>query len=206
MDIARIFLERYDPLYNFWLEGLWSEVPADLMRVRPHPQLNSIAWNLWHLTRVEDAAVNCFVAGLPQVLDAGATGDASALDVAGDWAQRMNIPWRHNGSGMTLAEVDELDAAIDLAALHGYSKAVEARTRAVIAELDRFDLNATLDEPLLRRVLFAEGLAHPNAAGLLQNYLGWTKSKCLFNLALTHAYQHVGEIGVIATLLGIEFD
>ena len=39
------------------------------------------------------------------------TGDASALDVAGDWAQRMNIPWRHNGSGMTFAEVDELDAA-----------------------------------------------------------------------------------------------
>ena len=46
------------------------------MRVRPHPQLNSIAWNLWHLTRVEDTAVNCFVADLPQVLDAGATGDA----------------------------------------------------------------------------------------------------------------------------------
>ena len=206
MDIARIFLERYDPLYNFWIGGLWSEVPADLMRVRPHPRLNSIAWNLWHLTRVEDTAVNCFVASLPQVLDAGATGDASALDVAGDWAQRMNIPWRHNGSGMTFAEVDELDARINLAALQGYSQAVEARTRAVIAELDRFDLDATLDEPLLRRVLFAEGLAHPNAGGLLQNYLGWTKSKCLFNLALTHPYQHVGEIGVIATLLGIEFD
>ena len=149
MDIARIFLERYDPLYNFWIGGLWTEVPAELLRVRPHPQLNSIAWNLWHLTRVEDTAVNCFVANLPQVLDAGATGDASALDVAGDWAQRMNIPWRHNGSGMTFAEVDELDARIDLAALLGYSQAVEARTRAVIAELDRFDLDATLDEPLL---------------------------------------------------------
>lgn len=206
MDIAQIFLERYDPLYNFWLGGLWTEVPADLMRVRPHPQLNSIAWNLWHLTRTEDTAVNSFIAGLPQVLDAGGAGDAAALDVAGDWAQRMNIPWRHNFSVSTLAEVDEFDARIDLAALQGYSQAVEARTRAVIAELDRFDLAATLDEPLLRRVLFSDGFAHPNAEGLLQNYLGWTKSKCLFNLALTHAYQHVGEIGVIATLLGITFD
>ncbi|MFN8467411.1 MAG: DinB family protein [Caldilineaceae bacterium] len=206
MDIARIFLERYDPLYNFWLGGLWTGVPADLMRVRPHPKLNSIAWNLWHLTRAEDTGVNCFVADLPQVLDAGGAGDAVALDVAGDWAQRMNIPWRHNLGDMTLAEVDEFNARVDLAALQGYSQAVEARTRAVVAELDRFDLDVTLDEPLLRRVLFTEGHAHPNAGGLLQNYLGWTKSKCLFNLALTHAYQHVGEIGVIATLLGIEFD
>jgi hypothetical protein len=55
-------------------------------------------------------------------------------------------------------------------------------------------------------VLFAEGLAYRDPAGLLQNYLGWTKGKCLFNLGLTHTYQHVGEIGVIATLLGIEFD
>ena len=206
MDVAHIFLERYDPLYNFWLGGLWTEVPADLMRVRPHPQLNSIAWNLWHLTRAEDVGVNRFVAGLPQVLDGGATGDAAALDVAGDWAQRMNIPWRYLSTDMTLTEVDEFDARIDLAALQGYSQAVEARTRAVIAELDRFDLDATLDEPFLRRVLFDEGVAHPNSAGLLQNYLGWTKSKALFNLALTHAYQHVGEIGVIATLLGITFD
>jgi hypothetical protein len=26
------------------------------------------------------------------------------------------------------------------------------------------------------------------------------------NLALTHSYQHVGEMGVIASLLGVEFD
>jgi hypothetical protein len=206
MDTAQLFLQRYDPLYNFWLAGLWTMVPADLMRVRPHPRLNSIAWNLWHLTRCEDAGINRFVADLPQVLDAVSTGDASVLDAAGDWAQRMNIPWRHHGSGMTFAEVDELDQRIDLEALHGYSEAVQARTRAIISELDRFDLDATLDEPHLRQVLFAEGLAHPDSAGLLQNYLGWTKGKCLFNLGLTHPYQHVGEIGVIATLLGIEFD
>ena len=206
MEIAQLFLQRYDPLYNFWLDGLWTMVPADLMRVRPDPRLNSIAWNLWHLTRAEDAGINRFVADLPQVLDAGGVGDASVLDDAGDWAQRMNIPWRHHGSGMTFAEVDELDQRINLDALHGYSEAVQARTRAIIAELDRFDLDATLDEPHLRQVLFEEGLAHPNSAGLLENYLGWTKGKSLFNLGLTHPYQHVGEIGVIATLLGIEFD
>ena len=118
----------------------------------------------------------------------------------------MNIPWRHNGGGMTFAEVDELDQLINLDSLHGYSEAVHARTRAIVAELDRFDLDATLDEPHLRRVLFEEGLAHPNATGLLQSYLGLTKRKCLFSLGLIHSYQHVGAIDVIASLLGIEFE
>jgi hypothetical protein len=206
LEISRLFLQNYDPLYNFWLGDLWTTVPADLMRVRPHPRLNSIAWNLWHLTRCEDASINRFVAGLPQVLDTGGAGDAASLDNAGDWTQRMNMPWRHNGNGMTFAEVDELDQRINLEALHGYSNAVCARTRAIVAELHRFDLDATLDEPHLRRVVIEEGLAHPNATGLLQSYLGLTRRKCLFSLGLIHSYQHVGEIDVIASLLGITFD
>jgi hypothetical protein len=195
---ADLFLTRYNPLYGFWLADLW-DLPPDLLRARPHPQVNSIAWNLWHLTRVEDAGLNRFVADRPQVLD-----DRSGPN--GDWAQRMNVPWRHHGGGMTLAEVDELNAVIDLETLRAYSAAVAARTRAIVADLDQIDLDRRLEEPHLRQVLFAEGLAHQDAGGLLQNYLGWTKAQCLFNLGLTHSYQHVGEIGVIATLLGITFD
>lgn len=206
MEIPQLFLQNYDALYNFWLGDLWTTVPAQLMRVRPDPRLNSIAWNIWHLTRCEDASINRFVADLPQVLDASVEGDGAALDDAGDWMQRMSVPWRHNGGGMTSAEVDEFDQRINLDALNGYSKAVCARTRAIVAELDRFDLDAPIGEPHLRKVLFEEGLAHPNATGLLQSYFGLTKGKCLFTLCLIHSYQHVGEIDVIAGLLGIAFE
>ena len=41
---------------------------------------------------------------------------------------------------------------------------------------------------------------------LVIKYTGWTKGKCLMNFALTHPYQHVGEIGVIASLLGVNFE
>lgn len=194
MNITDLFLQRYDPLYAFWLDGIWNGVPHDAMRRRPHPQVNSIAWNLWHLTRVEDATFNRFLTDSEQVLDAG------------DWPARLNLLWRHNGSEMSFAEVDELGRRIDLDALRAYAAAVEACTRQVAAGLDRIDLDAVPDEAHLRRVLFDEGLAHPRAGGLLQNYLGWPKSKYLTNLGMTHPYQHVGEIGVIASLLGIQFE
>ena len=194
MNVQQLFLQRYTVLYDFWLAGFWEAVPHELMRQRPHPRVNSIVWNLWHLTRVEDAAMNRFIVDLPQVLDEG------------QWMQRMNVPWRHNGSEMTFAEVDELNQCIDVQTLHDYAHAVHLRTLEIIAQLNADSLDETMKEDRLRVILFAEGLAGPRAAGLLENYTGWSKGKVLMNLALTHSYQHVGEMGVIASLLGVEME
>lgn len=194
MNVQQLFLQRYTVLYDFWLGGFWKYVPEELMRQRPHARVNSIAWNLWHLTRVEDSAMNRFIVDRAQVFDDGG------------WMQRINVPWRHNGSEMIFAEVDELNERIDLQALHGYSNAVYQRTREIIDHLDPNILDETMKEERLRVILFDEGMAGPRAAGLLENYIGWSKGKCLMNLALTHPYQHVGEMGVIASLLGVEFD
>jgi hypothetical protein len=194
MDVQQLFFQRYDALYSFWIGDLWTAVPDDLMRQRPHTRVNSIVWNLWHLTRVEDVALNRFIADLPQVLEEGG------------WTQRMKVPFRHHGGGMTLDEVDELDRNIDVQALHGYSDAVQARTREIVNRLSMDDLDGVLEEGRLRKILFDEGVARNRDAAMLENYLGWSKGKSLMNLGLTHPYQHVGEMGVIATLLGIEFE
>jgi hypothetical protein len=194
MDLAQLFLQRYDALYGFWLEDIWKTVPEGLMRQRPHTRVNSVAWVIWHLTRVEDAGLNRFVADLPQVLDDGG------------WLERMKLPWSHNGNGMNFAEVDDLSQRIDMPALHGYSEAVQARTRAIIDQLDQIDLGSVLEADRLRLILFSEGWARTQDPGLIDNYLGWTKGKCLLNFGLTHPYQHVGEIGVICSLLGVEFE
>ncbi len=191
MEIAQLFMQRHDVLYDFWLGHLWSSVSEDLMRRRPDPPVNSLAWNLWHLSRVEDAGLNRFVTDGSQVLDDGG------------WPQAMNVPWRHHGSNMSFDEVDDLSRRIDLQALRGYADAVRARTREIVNRLDPADLDGLMPAGYLRRLLVDEGLAHSEADGFVQNYTGWTKGKCLMNFGLTHPYQHVGEMGVIAGLLGL---
>jgi hypothetical protein len=193
MNLAELFLQRYNALYDFWLGGVWEMVPDDLMRQRPHPRVNSIAWIMWHLSRVEDAGLNRFVVDGSQVLDDGS------------WMEKMNLPIRHNGGDMDFAEVDDLSQRVNLQALHEYSKAVQLRTREIVSQLTYESLNSVMEEAHLRVILFDEGLASPRSAGLLENYLGWTKGKCLMNFGMTHPYQHVGEIGVIASLLGVDF-
>jgi len=194
MELFELFLQRHDVLYNFYLAGIWDQVPQELMRQQPHPRVNSIAWNLWHLTRSEDAGLNRFVVDRRQVLDEGG------------WMERMNLPWRHHGSEMTLPEVDDLNHKIDLPALHEYSNAVAARTRDIVSNLVLSDLDGEMEEPRLRQIMVSEGLAHVDAEGFIKNYLGWSKGKCLMTFGLTHSYQHLGEIRIIATLVGVEFD
>jgi hypothetical protein len=120
--------------------------------------------------------------------------------------QQMNVPWRHHGGGMTFAEVDDLSQRIDLSALHDYSRAVQVRTRTIVDQIALVDLDATLQPERARMIVIDEGLAHSQAAELAEWYTGWSKGKCLMNFGLTHPYQHVGEMSVIASLLGVVFE
>ncbi len=193
MNVLDAFLQRYDPLYAFYIGTVWKSIPEALMRQRPYPQVNSIAWNVWHLTRVEDAGLNLFVGERSQVFDED------------NWMQRLNLPWRHQGSGMTFPEVDELNQQINLQGLHDYSDAVHARTLEIVAQFDPDRLSDLMGEERLRVILVEKGLAHSNPDALINTYLGWPKSKCLLNFGATHPFLHIGEIDVIASLLGIQF-
>jgi len=52
----------------------------------------------------------------------------------------------------------------------------------------------------VRKVVVDEGLAHSSAEELVQKYAAWTRGNYLMNLGLTHPFQYVGEIDVIASL------
>ncbi len=194
MDFVQLFKQRHDVLYDFFLADFWKTVPVDLMRQRPHPSVNSLAWILWHMARVEDAGMNLFVSERSQVLDEG------------DWLRRMNFPWRHNGGGMVFTEVDDLNQRINLEALHGYSRDVQHRSQEIIEQIGQMNLDATMQPERLKVILLDEGLAHSNPEELVIWYSGWSKGKCLMTFGLSHPFQHIGEMGVIASLLGIVFD
>ena len=122
MDARELFYQRYDAIHGAFVDDLFAELTDAQVRARPHG-LNSVAWLVWHATRVEDAAVNRFVADRPQVLaEAG-------------WNRRLGADRRDVGSGMNAAEVDALGAQIDPAALRGYARDVADRTRSVVAAL-----------------------------------------------------------------------
>jgi len=71
MDAREFFLERHRNLHTAVFGQILERVPQEQFRVRPHPELNSLAWVLWHVARCEDVSVNRVVADRPQVVHEG---------------------------------------------------------------------------------------------------------------------------------------
>lgn len=185
-----MLLQRHATLHEYLFDYYERQLSHKQLITRPQPSTNSVAWNLWHVSRAEDVGVNRFVADRPQVLNA-------------HWMAEMNLPLRHHGYAMTSTEVDALNQAVNLTGLNAYRHAVAAQTRDVLANLDAFDLEREMDAERLRHILEDEGVAHPLATDLFESYLGRSGERNLFGYAITHGFQHVGEIDVIISLLGV---
>ncbi len=189
MDIPQLFLRRYEALRTA-MEGL-AACPEAEWRARPHG-LNPTTWLIWHMARVEDSGLNRLVFDQPQVLD----------DPAGRWQEQMRVSLRHHGTTMTVAEVDDLNARVDIPALWAYSTAVAQRTRELVRYLQPALLDATVDPAHLRHVLFDEGMLRPEQRWPEPPpYSGRPKGELLLHFGVTHNFGHWYEILTVRSLL-----
>ncbi len=190
MDATDFFLVRYDQVHRVLSDPALKQLGESQLRGRPHPRVNTIAWLLWHMARVEDVGVNRFVVDGPQVLDDG-------------WLAKLGVDRRDVGTGMSDAEVDELSARVDLDALRGYWDALTRRTPEVVASLRGSDLDALVPRERVERVASAEGAVAPGAEWLTEFWAaGRTRAWVLAQTPLLHVYGHYFEARAVAGLWG----
>jgi Protein of unknown function (DUF664) len=105
----------------------------DQLATRPAPEANSIAWLVWHLTRIQDDHV-ADVAGTEQVW------------TAQDFVTRFDLPFESSatGYGMNSEEVGHVRVGAEL--LAGYLRAVHDATVAYLATVTPEDLDRIVDE------------------------------------------------------------
>ncbi len=110
-------------------EGLDSEALA----YRPDPGANSIAWLVWHATRVQDDHVS-EIAGRDQAW------------IAQGWADRFNFPFHHADTGY--GHSSEQVAAVrpdGPELLVGYQDAVTRHTLEYLETIDATELERIID-------------------------------------------------------------
>jgi hypothetical protein len=115
------------------LPDVVAGLDEDDLAWRPDPEANSVAWLVWHLSRIEDDHVSA-VAGTEQVW------------TSGGWYDRFALPFEPHahGYGMSPADVAKVRVSGDL--LTGYYDAVASATAAYIASLSPDDLDRVVDE------------------------------------------------------------
>jgi hypothetical protein len=178
MDAGTLFRLRYDAIHGAFVDDLFAGLDDGGARTGPHG-LNSVAWLVWHASRVEDAAVSRFVADRPQVLDEGS------------WSERLRVARRDVGTAMAATEVAALSAAIDLDALRAYARAVAERTRAVVASLAPGAWDEIVPPAHVHAVVAAEGLL-VEAGRWVETFWarGHARGWYLLQTALLHPYGH----------------
>ncbi len=132
MDIASLLLEFYGrvpPLAREAVEGL----DLDQLTRPPAPGANTVAWLVWHLSRVQDHHVSEFL-------------DVEQIWVSGDWAGRFGLdPEPSNtGYGHDPAEVLAVRPERPQVLLE-YLDAVDVRVRAMLETLTPADLDRVVD-------------------------------------------------------------
>lgn len=100
---------------------------------RPDPEANTIAWLIWHLTRVQDDHL------------AAAFGRRQVWEEQG-WAERFSLPFGPDatGYGHSPAEVGQVRS--DASLLGGYHEAVAERSAGLLADITGADLERVVDE------------------------------------------------------------
>jgi uncharacterized damage-inducible protein DinB len=167
VDVSALLLELYGripPLARHAVEGL----DVAQLTERPGPRANTIAWLIWHLTRVQDDHV-------AEILG------ADQLWAHGDWARALGLdPDPSNtGYGHSVDEVATVRPERPEVLLE-YLDAVDARTREMLrnltaAELDRV-VDRRWDPPVtlgVRLVSIADdSLQHAGQAAYVRGLLG----------------------------------
>lgn len=133
MDVSDVLLELFGRVPEHVRDAV-DGLDAESLVVSPEPGANTIGWQIWHLSRVQDHH-------LAEILD------VEQVWVADDWAQRFgldpdpsNTGYGHNPDEMESVRPDSADTLIE------YYDAVAIRTNEFLAGLAAADLDRIVDE------------------------------------------------------------
>ncbi|MFD3450120.1 DinB family protein [Microbacteriaceae bacterium 4G12] len=141
----------------------------------PNPDTkNSIAWHLWHISRIEDMTMNILVADEQQVF------------YTTNWLKNMNIPFTHSGNDMSEEDIAVLSSRIDFNSLLTYRAAVGRQTQEIISSLKPGQFKMQVEQRRVKR-LFDENAVMQDSKWLADY---WGK-KTIAGLILMPATRHI---------------
>lgn len=131
-----------------------KNLPDKDCAVMPTGKDVTIAWNLWHITRIEDITMNILVAGGPQVLN-------------GRWLGKLGTTVTDTGNAMSDEEILALSGQVSMGQLWQYRAAVAQKSRAILDSLTPEDMRRKFSLGQAQRIL-DEGCVttHPDSIWL----------------------------------------
>lgn len=163
-------------------DELWDGLDETAFRTMPTINDETIAWSLWHLTRIEDITMNILVADVDQVINTD------------NWLEKMHVKICDTGNSMTDEEIVELSSIINMQELRNYRIAVGRKSREVIRNFQPADLKRKMEPARLQRVLNEGAVLNVESANWLINFWGRKNVAGILLMPVTrHHMVHINE-------------
>jgi uncharacterized damage-inducible protein DinB len=133
MEIADVLSDAFERIQGI-IHRTVDNLSADVLTFRPDAEANSIAWLVWHLTRIQDDHIAA-AAGTEQVW------------TAHGWYERFGLPFDPSATGYGHSSDDV--AAVQVSSgelLTAYHDAVHEHTLRYVQGLTPSDLDRIVDE------------------------------------------------------------
>ncbi len=137
------------------LDDVWNDLDKEDFSIIRKGHAATIAWNIWHITRIEDITVNILVNNSKPVLDS-------------TWLQRLNTQITDTGNAMTGEEIISFSQKLNITELRNYRNAVGRQTQSVLKQLAAQDMKRKFTQISLDKILDEGGVVkHPDSIWLI---------------------------------------
>ena len=180
---ATELLARQFSSVNQILHDLADDLTPDELIARILPRTNLLAFDLWHVARTQDWALQTLVRGVPELIDEPR------------WQGRGRLATHGIGVGLSEAEADDLARNLAAADVLAYADAVHQTILTWLSASGDEDLSREPDVPvhLQRYPIYLEPAMREEVPWMFQHPQVW---RCLAP-ALGHARDHLAKVELL---------
>jgi hypothetical protein len=132
MDVSEQLTDAFDRVRH-GVEQVLEGIDPGALTFRPDAEANTVAWLVWHLTRVQDDHVS-HVAGTEQRW------------TADGWCERFDLPFEPSATGYGHGPGDVAAVEVGAELLFEYYEVVHHATLRYVGDLRPADLDRVVDE------------------------------------------------------------
>jgi hypothetical protein len=158
-------------------DELWESLSEDKFKNAINEKGRTIAYGMWHSTRIEDITMNILVADSSQVLSVG------------NWKEKIKSTITDTGNALNEKEILEFSKSINMQELKNYRIAVGRRTRDIVKNLTYDDMKRTFEKNQLQRIIDEGAVLDVEASNWLVDF--WGKKNVAGILLMPGARHHM---------------
>ncbi|HFL3264444.1 DinB family protein [Clostridioides difficile] len=152
---AKLHLSKISNTEKNEVDKLINDLNRDEYAIMPTNKDETIAWVLWHITRIEDLTVNMLVAQKEQIFNE-------------QWKDRLSVFITDTGNALSDDEIMNLSKSINIDELLCYRNEVAKNTIEVVKDLKAEDMKRKVSPIDLERILVTGGvIKHEDSIWLL---------------------------------------